>query len=147
MESCRNLIKMTTTSTHPGSSTAAFNSFSIQQFQRLLLDFVDDFQHGRYDTINKLRLIDEVAATYPYLQKEKKTMMERLLQRQVTCRSASLNKYQLYSNVYSSNDFLRVSSNKRKRSEKRLKKSSCKRRKVGSVVVIVRNPASVFYGV
>ena len=83
----------TATSSKPVSPTA-------QQFQRLLQDFIDNFERGRYDTIHKLKLVDEIADKFPHLHREKKKMIEGLLERPATCRIPSLNEYQLYSNVY-----------------------------------------------
>lgn len=137
------LLNMSTLSaaTSATATSAAGDTFHIQQFHRLLQDFCDDLQHGRYDTLSKLSLIDQLTAAFPYLHKEKKLFMERLYQRPATCLTTSLNQYQAYSNEYSSRDFLPPSSNKRKRTEKSKQR---KRRRISSAVVVVKNPTSIF---
>ena len=132
-----------------------------EEFRMLLQEFVDDFTNGRYDTINKMVLIDEVTNRHTHLLSLKEVLLQEILSSPVRCSTTTLNKYQLYSNSYSPADFLprdnatsapqppSAPKTKRKRISSaapcRTAAPPCKRRRINSVCVAVSNKKSVFY--
>jgi hypothetical protein len=120
----------------------------------LLQEFVNDFTNGRYDTVNKLVLIDDLTHRHTHLLPLKEVLLQEILSSSVRCNTATLTKYQLYSNSYCPSDFVAphtpaAPTTKRKRTSAaapcRTAAPPCKRRRINSVCVAVINKKSIFY--
>ena len=93
---------------------------SRNEFKFLILEFVNDFTYGRYDTIKKLKQIDDVTSRFPQLQSLKKEIMKEIIDSPVRCNPDSLNEFQLYCNDYSDGAILPLPIPKRKRMNKKI---------------------------
>jgi hypothetical protein len=116
---------------------------SPDAFKMLILEFVNDFNEGRYDTLANLKKVDDVANRFPELQSSKKKILKEILHSPVSLNRDSLNEYSFYSNDYSDGSVFPSHASKRKRESSSTAPS--KRRRLTSVCVPAKNLNSIFY--